>query len=80
MELNQKIRVFIEKNLMAFDDEAQFSDEDNIFELGFVNSLFAMSLLNYIEKEFKLVVGNDELDIINFNSINNIVALIKRNR
>ena len=80
MKLNEKIRAFIEGNLVIFEDEVQFSDEDNIFELGFVNSLFAMSLLNYVEKEFELVVDMTDLNIENFKSINNIIALIKRNR
>jgi len=80
MEINQKIRSFIEENLVDLDDEIQLSDDDNIFELGFVNSLFAMSLLNYVETEFNLVVNLAELNIENFNSINNIAALVKRNR
>lgn len=80
MEINQKIRSFIEQNLVDLDDEIQFSEDDNIFELGFVNSLFAMSLLSYIEKEFDLVVDLAELNIENFSSINNIVALVKRDR
>jgi len=79
MEINQKVRTFIEENLVVFDDEIQFSDEDHIFELGFVNSLFAMSLLNYVEKEFDLTIDMAELDIENFSSVTNIVALIKRN-
>lgn len=78
MELKQKIRAFIESNLVVFDEEVQFSDEDNIFELGFVNSLFAMNLLNYVEKEFELVIDMAELDIENFSSVSNIAALIKR--
>jgi acyl carrier protein len=76
MELKEKIRKFIEGNLIVFDDEAKFSDEDNIFEMGFVNSLFAMKLLNYIEKEFEMVVENDEMEISNFSSVNNIIKLI----
>jgi len=80
MEINQKIRSFIEQNLVDLDDEIQLSEDDNIFELGFVNSLFAMSLLNYVEKEFNLVVNLAELNIENFNSINHIVALVKRSK
>ena len=45
MEIKEKIRGFIEENLVVFEDEATFSDDDNIFELGFVNSLFAMRMV-----------------------------------
>ena len=78
MELNQKIRSFIESQLVVFEDEANFQDDDNIFEMGFVNSLFAMQLLEYIESEFNMTVDNDDLDIKNFSTVNNIAALINR--
>lgn len=78
MEFKTKIREFIEANLVVFEDEAIFSDEDNIFQMGYVNSLFAMKLLNYVEKEFDIRVENEEMDIKNFSSVDRIVALIHR--
>ncbi|MEC2764884.1 phosphopantetheine-binding protein, partial [Bacillus cereus] len=54
--------------------------DDNIFEKGYVNSLFAMQMLNFIETEFDIVVDNDELDIINFSTINNMVDLINKKK
>lgn len=80
VEIKEKIRMYIEENLVVFEDEVVFKDEDNIFELGVVNSLFAMKLLNYIEKEFEIVIDNDELNISNFSSVNNIVNLIMKKR
>ena len=54
-------------------------DED-IFALGFVNSLMAMQLVAFVEKEFDLQVENDDLDIDNFRSIKNICGLIARKK
>lgn len=76
MELKQKIRTFIESNLVVFEDEAEFGDSDNIFEMGFVNSLFAMKLVNYIEQEFDVEVDNDDLEISNFSSVDRIVEYV----
>ena len=78
MELNSKIREYIQSNLVVFDDEAAFSDSDNIFKLGFVNSLFAMKLLNFVETEFNIVVDNDDININNFSSVDNIVSLVEK--
>ncbi|MCE5167971.1 acyl carrier protein [Paenibacillus profundus] len=80
MENKQKIRDFIESNLVVFEDEAVFSDDDHIFQMGFVNSLFAMKLLGYIEQEFGITVGNEDLDIANFSTLNNIVRLIEKHK
>jgi acyl carrier protein len=77
MELKEKIRNFINENLIVFEEEAEFTDSDNIFELGFVNSLFAMKLLTFVEKEFNIKVENDEMEIRNFSSVDNISKLIQ---
>ena len=78
MEFRENIRKFIEDNLIVFDEDASFTDEDNIFQRGVVNSLFAMKLLTYIESEFNISVSNDEIEISNFSSVNNIVNFIER--
>jgi methoxymalonate biosynthesis acyl carrier protein len=80
MELKEKIRKFIEDNLVVFEDEADFSDSDNIFEMGFVNSLFAMKLVSYIEQEFSIEVDNDDLEISNFSSVERIVGYVENKR
>ncbi|HLP58467.1 MAG TPA: acyl carrier protein [Candidatus Deferrimicrobium sp.] len=80
MELKEQIRKFIESNLVVFEDEAEFTDSDNIFEMGFVNSLFAMKLVNYIEENFSIQVANDDLEISNFNSVNRITEFIESKR
>ncbi len=77
MDLKEKIRKFIESNLVVFEEEANFSDSDNIFEMGFVNSLFAMKLVNYIEQEFGITVDNDDLEISNFSSVDRIFQYIE---
>lgn len=80
MELKEKIRQFIEANLVVFEDEADFTDSDNIFEMGFVNSLFAMKLVSYIEQEFAIEVDNEDLEISNFNSVDRIVGYIENKK
>lgn len=76
MELNTKIRTYIMKNLIVFEDEVEFTDSDNIFKMGFVNSLFAMKLLDFVENEFNIVIENHEISIENFSSVDKITHLI----
>lgn len=76
MEINKIIREFIEKNLVIFDEDVEFSESDNIFEMGFVNSLFAMNLITYIEEKFNIIVEGEDMEISKFSSINNIVNFI----
>lgn len=76
MEINEKIRGYIMKNLIVFEEDVEFTDSDNIFKMGFVNSLFAMKLLNFVESEFNITVENEEINIENFSSVDKINHLI----
>lgn len=78
MTLSEKFRNIIQDNIVVFDGEADFSDDDNFFELGFVNSLFAMKLVSFIETEFDFQIENEDLELSNFNTINNIVAFVHK--
>jgi acyl carrier protein len=63
-ELKDKIRGFITSRLkMSIDDNV------NLFTSGIVDSLFAMELVLFVEKQFKIRVDNDDLDLNNFNSV-----------
>lgn len=74
----ERIREFVTHNLAIFEDEALFKDDDNIFELGFVDSLFALELVSFVEKEFGVEVRDEDLNLSNFSSVNAIDALLRR--
>jgi acyl carrier protein len=57
---------------------AHLGDDDNLFESGVVNSLFAVQLMTFIEKSFAIEVGMDDLDIENFKSLNAATAFVAR--
>lgn len=73
MEIREKVKEFVVKYIQ--DDDPGY--DVNLFEGGFVNSLFAMQLVMFIEREFGIQVDNNDLDISNFDTINHIVALIE---
>ena len=57
---------------------AHLGDNDDLFESGIVNSLFAVQLMTFIEKTFAIEVGMDDLDIENFKSLNAATAFVVR--
>ncbi|TVX91674.1 acyl carrier protein [Paenibacillus agilis] len=76
MDYRAEIRNFIGQNISLDNDDMTISDDDNYFELRFVNSLFAMQLVDFVEQKFNLTIENDELGLENFSTVNNLVALI----
>jgi methoxymalonate biosynthesis acyl carrier protein len=72
--IKDKIRAFLRDKTKHPD----LGDEEDYFQAGFVNSLFAMQLVLFVEKEFQLRIGDDDLVLENFNSINAISAMVAR--
>lgn len=58
----------------------QLGDDDDLFESGIVNSLFAVQLMTFIEKTFAIDMGVDDLDIENFKSVNATTAFVLRKK
>jgi methoxymalonate biosynthesis acyl carrier protein len=73
-EIKLKIRAFLSKYLRSHEP----GDDEDIFALGLVNSLFAMQLVSFVEKEFGITVEQEDLEIENFSTINAIAALVER--
>ena len=70
-----KTRDFIENNMNVFDDDIDWTDDTNIFTSGFVNSTFAMRLLNFLESEFSITIPDDEILLSNFSSVDAMWSL-----
>ena len=74
MDNKQQIREFVSRFVRGH----ELGDGEDIFATGFVNSMFAMQLVQFVETTFGVTVESDDLDIDNFRSINAIAALVER--
>lgn len=54
------------------------NDDDNLFESGIVNSLFAVQLMTFLEKSFNIEVTMDDLSMDNFESINATSTFVQK--
>ena len=58
----------------------ELKEDEDIFALGFVNSLMAMQLVAFVEKEFQITVDDEDLELDNFRSVRAIKELIARKK
>jgi methoxymalonate biosynthesis acyl carrier protein len=72
-DIREKTLSFLEQ-FVSVDVE----DDEDLFASGLVNSLFAMQLVLFVEKEFAIKVENQDLDIANFRSVNAITSFIQQ--
>jgi len=54
----------------------ELGDEEDIFAAGYVNSLFAMQLVLFVEKEFHLAIEQADMVIENFRTVGAIARLV----
>ncbi len=74
----ESVREFIESNMDVFDEDVELNDDTNIFTSGYVNSIFAMRLLNFIETQYDLEVPDEDIVMSNFSSIDAMHALVSK--
>jgi methoxymalonate biosynthesis acyl carrier protein len=58
--------------------QAELRDDDNIFELGLLSSLYALRLVEAIEREFDLELPDDDLKVANFRAVDAMTSLVAR--
>ncbi|MDZ8264150.1 acyl carrier protein [Nostoc sp. ChiQUE01b] len=73
-EIQAQIKTFLSR----FFGNHNLQQDEDIFALGFVNSMFAMQLVLFVEQEFQIAIENEDLEFENFRSINSITNLIER--
>jgi acyl carrier protein len=73
-QVKETVRKFI-NNSINIDG---LGDDENLFESGIVNSLFAVQLMTFVERGFGLEIGMEDLDFENFKSVNATAAFINR--
>lgn len=71
-EIRARVRARIEPRLGG----RTLSDSDDMFALGYVNSLFALQLARIVEKEFGLQLGAEDMDFDNFRTVDGIIAMV----
>ena len=74
------VRAIVRRFLLRSINIPDVGEDDDLFELGIVNSLFAVQLTTFIEKTFRIEITADDLDIRNFKSLNAATDFVLRRR
>lgn len=72
----KSVREFISRHVNG----VQFGDDEDLLAAGYVNSLFAVQLVMWIERTFDLAMVGTDLDFANIRSVSAIAAFIDRKR
>jgi len=78
MDANTKSK--IADYLARFFPGQTLKEDEDIFSLGFVNSMFAMQLVTFVEQTFDVTIENEDLELDNFRSIAALSNLVAKKR
>ena len=73
-DIESTIRGFLSR----FIRNHEIKNDQDIFAAGFVNSMFAMQLVQFIEHQFGFVIESEDLELDNFRSIEAMTRFIER--
>ncbi len=78
MDLNLKIRDYIVENFLFGDAEPLADDTMSLLDNGIIDSTGVMELVAFLEGDFGLNIGDEELVPENLDSVANLAAFITR--
>lgn len=52
--------------------DASFTVDDGLLEHGIIDSQGLLDLISYLESEFSIVIDDDDVDLVNFATINTV--------
>lgn len=58
--------------------QSSIGDDEDIFAVGFINSLFALELVMFIEKTFGITIPTSDLQLDYFRTVAAMAALVER--
>ena len=80
MNIENKVREFISNNFLLHDDNIELNPQASLLEEGIIDSTGVLELVSFIETEFDIQVGEEEIIPDNLDSIENIVNFIHRKK
>ena len=76
MDIKTKIKEHIATNILFSDQGFAYADDASFLEQGIIDSIGFMELVAFVEKEFGIQVGPQELVPDNFDSVNKLARFV----
>lgn len=73
-----KLIEFIKKDLAKGKGISNLSETDNLVEADVMDSLAIMKLILFLEDEFQIKIGDEDLALENFTSVESIYNLVQK--
>ncbi|MGB3340094.1 MAG: acyl carrier protein [bacterium] len=76
-EIKKRIIDYVKKEYLEDDSEEEISENTPLISSGIVDSFSMVSLKTFLEKKFDIKIPDEKATTEAFDSVNNIMALLK---
>lgn len=76
-DIKKTLLDYIKSEFEIDDDDQDFTDDVNLFDYGYVDSLGASSIISFIEMAYHIEVTQKDLMLNSMNTINEIAEFTK---
>ncbi len=76
--LDERIRNFISQNLLYSTNGFTYPDDASFLEQGIIDSLGILQLVEFVQTDFRITVGQEEIVPDNFDSIRKLADFVRR--
>jgi len=80
MDIRSMLKQYITKEIMHELDSSKLADDAPLIEGGIIDSMNLIALVAYIKESFGVEIGENDLDIENFQSVNALAAFIAKEK
>ncbi|ACA46878.1 acyl carrier protein [Clostridium botulinum] len=77
MNIKNQIKDILKKNIFELED-VEISDELELISKGYLESFDIINIISILEMKFNINMPIEEIEMIDFNTVNNIYCLIER--
>ena len=76
MEITQKIFDYV-RDYFEIGDDPDYTTDVHLFDAGFVDSLGAVEIIAFVEKEFDIKITQKDITLYPMNTIEEIAEVVK---
>jgi acyl carrier protein len=77
-DMEQQIRTFLADVFFLGEDPGALAGDKSLIESGVIDSTGVLELVGFLEEEYDISIGDEELIPENLDSVNNIVGFVDR--
>jgi acyl carrier protein len=79
-QIEAEVRSYLLENHLFTADQAQLTNDASLLEKGIIDSTGILEVIMFLESQFAVTVKDSEMLPENFDSVNNIVRFIQRQK